>query len=152
MNAFVEKPEAALSSAEVHLMRSKIVDKCAQVERHILKLIDLCGASVSPNALLSQKIEALKRALEASPEDPARSSILAILEELGAVSDLRSELVHSTVSTATVERRTVAVFRRANEQDAGSGRRLIMTRESLKVAHDRASNSANKLKRAADQF
>lgn len=151
MNAIAGKIVAALSLEETHIWRSKLVDKCAEAERHILKLLESAGANCQPKAPLSQKIETLKTALSDRarlPNPPV--TLLKLLEELRRFSDLRSVLVHSTVSMATVEDETVAVFRCAGEQKEGSGGRHIMTIDCLKAAHKGTSVVANKLKQTAD--
>lgn len=141
--------EPSLDVDAAHVWRSRIVEKCAEAERHILRLLHAAGATCTAKAPLSQKIEALKQALDDPPPSMRSNRLLPLLEKLRPLSDLRSELVHSTVSIADMEGETVAVFRSAAEPQEGVGERLIMTTARLKGLREDLSRVANGLKQEA---
>ncbi|HYI63366.1 MAG TPA: hypothetical protein VEW71_00620 [Allosphingosinicella sp.] len=140
---------SAFNLDAAHIWRSKLVEKCAEAERHVLRLLQRAGATCQAKAPLSQKIEALKKALAVNLSNLRSAPILALLDDLRPLSDLRSDLVHSTVSVATVEGSPVAVFRKTSEQEAGVGDRRIITAAGFKDLHEALSGVANRLKQEA---
>ena len=153
MNAIVGKIAQDHTSRELclddaHLWRSKLVEKCAEAERCVIALLQAAGKTSQAKAPLSQKIETLKKTLDDSAKADAK--LLALLEQLRPCSDLRSDLVHSTISIAVIEDENVAVVRSASEQHEGAGTRLLMKLACLKARYDETSGIVNRLRQAAD--
>ena len=137
----------SLSPDGAHIWRSKIIEKCAEAERYVLNLLQARGKTCPAKAPLSQKIEALKKAVNGGTKTDAK--LLTLLEELRPYSDLRSDLVHATVSIAVIEEGQVAVVRSAAELDDGAGERRLMTQACFKAAYEGTSRVVNSLKQAA---
>jgi len=138
-------PSVTLSLDDAHVYRSKIVEKCVEAERHILRLLAAKQLTWSPKAPLSQKIECLKEAYGKEPSNKRTRATLALLAELGSLSDTRSELVHSTMSISKLEGAQVCVLRNAAEQDNSYGVRSILSVDRFKAILKQLSNVANRL-------
>lgn len=137
---------------EAHISRSKIVEMSAAVERQIWALLQTRDGNhnCSPKALLSKKIETLRQAVE-EKKQPAKGDkkVLELLAELVPLADLRSELVHSTMSQGALEGQPVVVLKNAGETHPTIDRRVIVTIDALKSAHQRLSRISNQLKQLA---
>jgi len=141
------------SAADVaHVYRSKFVEKCAAAERHILSLLRARPGipAIQPKAPLSQKIDALRKALGGQPTSRKDRRIGLLLDELAPLSFLRSELVHSTMSFARVDGGDVILFRNAAETHPLVKQRMVMSTDELKRAYEAMSNLANRLGQQAE--
>jgi hypothetical protein len=126
-----------------HIWRSRIVDKCAEAERYVLHLLRAGGGDCSPKAPLSQKMESLAK-LMAEPGSTVRArKIGPLLERLTPLSELRSELAHSTMSVAEIDDEMVAVLHNAAAADTA---RTILSGARLRACHRELSQIVNSLR------
>lgn len=142
---------AALDLDAAHILRSKIIDKCAEAERQILRLIQAAGGDVTAKALFSQKIDALKRCLIENPRPLRADRIQRLLQPLAELVCLRSELAHSTLSIGQVEGETVAILWNAAEPSKADGLRRIISLDRLRCVHQQLSSIANSLRQEAER-
>jgi len=139
--------EPVLTMALAHIWRSKITDKCAEAERHVLRLERAGGGTCPARASLSQKMESLAQILTGGACALRARKIRPLLRRLRALLDLRSELVHSTLSLTESKGETVAVLRHAANEA-----RTILSLADLKVRHSEFSQIANSLRQEADRI
>ena len=132
-----------------HLWRSKIVDKCADAERQVLRHLKLAGGNVSAKALLSQKIDRLTKLMEATGGPVRAPKVGPLLDRLRPIALLRSELVHSTLSMAQVEGQRAAILRSSAMELSADGSREILTLARLKETHAKLSRIVNGLRQEA---
>ena len=140
-----EHEPSRLSLDDAHLLRSKIVDKCAAVERQVVRLLQARGASECMTTPLSQKVEKLKQALPPGTASREANRIRKHLQALEPLSKLRSELVHSTMSIGSAEDEEVVVLWSAAEPHRASGCRTLLKYEALQEIHKKLSDIANSL-------
>ena len=132
-----------------HLWRSKIVDKCADAERQVLRLVKLAGGDLSSKALLSQKIDRLTKLMEANCGPVRATKVRPLLDRFQPIALLRSELVHSTLSMAQVEGERAAILRNSAMEQPADGSREILTLARLRETHRELSQIVNGLRQEA---
>ena len=143
--------EPTLTLELAHVIRSKIIDKCAEAERHVLRLLRTTDDAISSRAPLSQKLCCLKNQVLGGHVPGRVGRIHELLNRLEPLSNLRSELAHSTLSTAQIEGLQVAVLWNADAPEDAEGTRTILTLTKLREVHMHLSRVANSLKQAADR-
>jgi len=136
-----EGTEPILTIELGHVWRSKIVDKCAEAERYLIRLLRAGGGASLPKAPLSQKMGNLGRLIGEGECALRDKKIRPLLERLEPLSKLRSELVHSTMSVAEIEGEKVAVLRNAAADDS----RMILSLADFKARHAELSRIVNSL-------
>jgi hypothetical protein len=144
--------ERILNLDRAHIQRSRIVDKCAEADRHLLRILGLAGNATPPRTPFSQKIEALRRLLAEDRPIIRPMSILPRLKRLETLWVVRSELAHSTMSIEVIEGKRVVILRNAAESEEATGPGTILTYTSLKETHEELSRVANWLKQAAQRL
>jgi len=157
MNAMSKKIVPAEEAPEnwslddAHICRSKLVEKCADAEFHVLALLRARGDNSSCKTPFSRKIEAL-RVAATKQKSPGKADlkIVQLLEDLLPLADLRSELVHSTMERGAAAGRSVILFRNAAEVHRIVDRRVVLTLADLKDATQRLSDVVNQLKQLAN--
>jgi hypothetical protein len=83
------------------------------------------------------------------PETKTRNKLLKLLKELRPLTDLRSELAHSTFSVVPISDPMLILFKNAAECDTWIDRRVVITLERLMKAKSELSRVANGLKQLA---
>ena len=136
--------EPILTIDLAHVWRSKIVDKCAEAERYILRLL-AAGGETPPKAPLSQKMKCLSRLIIDGSCAIRTEKIGPLLARLEPLSNLRAELVHSTMSVAEIDGEWVAVLHNAAADTA----RTVLSAMRLKACHQELSKIANSLRQEA---
>ena len=105
----------------------------------------------SAKAPLSQKIEQLRKMLS-QPDCKVRVvKIGKLLDRLEPQSNLRSELVHSTISISNLEGIQAVVLWPSDEPQPADGRRTILTLEKLKNNWRDLSQIVNALEQEATE-
>ena len=148
-----ELPIAGSSAVDVvHIYRSKFVEKCAAAESHIVSLLRARpgNPAIQPKAPLSQKMEALRKALGDQPTSRKDRRIEQLLDELAPFSDLRSELVHSTMAFARVDGAEVVLFGNAANSHPLVKPCIMISIDELKRAYETMSDLANRLGQQAE--
>ena len=83
---------------------------------------------------------------------PKRAATISqLLEKLQPLSDLRSELAHSTMTVSEIEGARVAVLHNAAAEGTAQTIRNVLTLEQFKECHKDLSNIANSLRQEADR-
>ncbi len=137
--------QPVLSLELAHFYRSRFLDKCAEAERQVLRILQAAGGRLSVKASLSKKLDTLTTLLaENRPGIPA-DCILELLRRLVPLSELRTEFAHSTMSLAEVEGECVAVLRNAAEQQAAAGTRTILNLRLFQSRYAEMCDIANQL-------
>lgn len=129
---------------DAHILRSKIIGKCATVERWLSEQISTVE---KPELMLSQKIEQLKKLSDQGKINFKRPQMLKDrLEEFRPFADFRSEIVHSDMTLSIVDGAATAIFENAAQICPKIFRKktLISTEEFEMVWQD-MSNAANLL-------
>jgi hypothetical protein len=139
--------EPILTIELAHVWRSRILDKCAEAERYVLQVLIAGGGACSAKAPLSKKMESLARLIADGCLAARADKIGGLLKKLEPLSDLRSELAHSTLSIADIEGETVAVLRHAGADTT----RTILSLARLKGCHGDLSGIVNSLGQQASR-
>ena len=146
-----EQEADLVSIDDFHVLRSKFVEKCASAERHVLRLLRVVNGTWSAKAPLSQKIEQLRKMLS-QPDCKVRVvKIGKLLDRLEPQSNLRSELVHSTISISNLEGIQAVVLWPSDEPQPADGRRTILTFDKLKHNWRDLSQVVNALEQEATE-
>ena len=113
-DAFAAAPKPkALSIDQAHIIRSKIIDKCAAVENWLSEQISTVE---KPELMLSQKIEQLKKLSNQKKISFKHTQKLQDrLEAFRLFSDFRSEIVHSQMTFSRLDGEAILVFENANQ-------------------------------------
>jgi len=155
MNAITGKlaraaDEAAACLDDAHLLRSKLIDKCAAVEGAVLAHLSNRSIKISAKAPLSQKMALLRDSLrDKTPLSKADRSLQKAMVELQPLAELRSELAHSTLERAAVNGQVIFLLRNAADEGSSVDRRVVVTPASLRDATSQLSQIANRLRQLA---
>jgi hypothetical protein len=151
LHGLLNDAKPVVAHDEAHKWRSKIVDKSAEVERQVLRLLHACCGKWQRKAPLSQKIEALKRSIAEAASPISVTKVAPLLERLQPLSELRSELVHSTLSITDMDGQSIVILWNASDDQETDLRRVVLTFDRLRRCHWELSDIANSLRQEADR-
>lgn len=145
-------PPPAMSVEYFHMLRSRIIDKCAEIECQVGTLIKRSEhIGKLPKATpLGQKV-ALLRDHGPPPGLPPRRerALFAVLDGIASILELRGTLSHSTLSLGQMDGQPVFLLSEPMDQFGKLDRRVVLTREQLELALKRVNDLANRLNQLA---
>ncbi|OWQ91109.1 hypothetical protein [Sphingopyxis witflariensis] len=143
--------EKALQSA--HIFRSKLIERCAQVERWIAQMM----ASITPATsgksrpalvLLGNRLDEIRDLARKSPErfkNPGR--IIEKMDQFQPYAELRSELAHAMTDALVLEDGTVQIqFDNAGLVHPLIERRIILGEEKMREIANDLANLVNQIR------
>jgi len=129
---------------DAHILRSKIIGKCAAVECWLGEQI---SAVEKPELMLSQKIEQLKTLSDQRKIVFRRPQILKDrLAAFRSFADFRSEIVHSVMTLSTLDGTATVIFENAAQTGTKMFRKkILISREEFESIWREMSSAANLL-------
>jgi len=127
------------------------VEKCAEAEGYVLDHLLAFGGKGADarKPFLSLKIEALRSELRSlTSPDKRREAILALLDELSPLAELRAVLAHSTMHRGLLDGVPVVFLKNASHRHPYLDSRVIISVEKLKAAFNKLSSITNQLGQA----
>jgi hypothetical protein len=143
--------ERALQSA--HVFRSKLIERCAQVERWAAQTIaSLTPATASKTrsalVLLGHRLDEIRELARKSPErfkNPER--VIEKMDQFQAYAELRSELAHATTEAVILEDGSFQIqFDNAGLVHPLIERRIILDEERLREIANALANLVNQIR------
>lgn len=141
--------EAARLNDRYHTLSGRFIEKCAEAERYVLRLLDREDADVKPRAPLSCKLKALRDIIEPQSSSGQAKKLAKLLNELEPLADLRTELAHSTSCIGRLDGELMIFLKNAAEQHPRIDRRLAISPDDLRNAHVDLSILVNQLSQMA---
>jgi hypothetical protein len=126
------------SLGDVHLWRSKFIDKCAKCEREIRRLSNV---SNDGRAFL----KAMTEKLLMDSTDDENQALTKHLTQLLPLVDLRGEIAHSELLRVEADTQNAAVFQNANFSHAQFEKHLVISAEQRRSALQIAGSVAGQL-------
>lgn len=129
---------------QAHILRSKIIDRCAEVERWLSEQIAIVE---KPELMFSQKIEQLKKLSDQKKLDFKHPQKLQDrLEAFRSFADFRSEIVHSEMTSSMLDGAATIIFVNANQTCKEMLRKkLVISTDRLNRVWQDMSSAANVL-------
>ena len=135
---------AMLDINQAHILRSKIVGKCAEVERWLTEQISIVE---KPELMFSQKIEQLKKLSDQKKlafKHPQK--LQDRLEAFRSFADFRSEIVHSEMTFSMLDGAATIIFVNTNQACKEMLRKkLVISTDGLNRVWQDMSSAANVL-------
>ena len=128
---------------EVHLIRSKIIDKCAHVERWLFEHISLFAR---PEMMLTKKIVQFSGIIELNDSGFRKPEIVKErLQNFAPYARFRSEITHSEIKEVQIDAKPHFVFLNAGRCDDPATKSVIITLDELEGVRKTVSRAANDL-------
>lgn len=147
----VANREKSLQSA--HVFRSKLIERCAQVERWaaqtITNLAPVSSAKSRPALVpLGHRLDEIRDLARKSPERFKNSSrIIEKMDQFQPYAELRSELAHATTDALVLEDGTVHIqFDNAGLVHPLIERRIILDEEKMREIANNLANLVNQIR------
>jgi len=143
--------EKALQSA--HVFRSKLIERCAQVERWAAQTIAVLAPAPSGKSrpalvLLGNRLDEIRDLARKGPElfkNPAR--IIERMNQFQPFSELRSELAHATTDALVLEDGSVQIqFDNAGLVHPLIERRIILGEEKMREIASNLASLVNQIR------
>jgi hypothetical protein len=132
---------------QYYRLNGKIIAKCAEAEGDVLALLKEYDAAAAKPATqaMACKLKALREGIAKAAEDKRHAKLLEVLDALKPLTELRSELAHSTIAEGWLDEAPVIFLKNAAESHKLIDRRTIVTIASLQDAHKALCGLVNQL-------